>query len=451
MPKQFSRLVDDVHSTFQLTARRVVDSDLFQKPVVISHSEARFIVAEQLAELRCDADIILEPMRRDSATAVAVACMYAFNEDPEALVLVLAADHVIRDVEAFKRAAQVASQAVQQNSVITFGIKPDRAAVEYGYICYDEPSERMENIYRISKFVEKPSEQHAMTLINEGALWNSGYFLFPAEFMMRELQHYAPGVYESAKLAFENSTRDLDFIRLEAKSFAESPKISFDYALMEKTDHSYVMPVSFDWSDVGTWNAVWQVRQQDQDGNSARGRVEMLQTTNSLIESTSDILTTVVGMNNAIVVVTDDAVLVTSMEHSSKVKELVSHLRDKNIPEVDSHKRMYRPWGWYQRIDIGERFQVKRIMVKPGGILSLQKHYHRAEHWVVVKGTAEVTLNDSIILVHENEAIHLPIGSVHRLSNPGKIALELIEVQVGSYTGEDDIVRIEDLYGREKQ
>jgi mannose-1-phosphate guanylyltransferase/mannose-6-phosphate isomerase len=241
---------------------------------------------------------------------------------------------------------------------------------------------------------------------------------------------------------------DLDFVRLDAAAFGRAPKTSIDYAVMERTRHAGVRPVSFPWSDVGTWDAVWEVLGHDADGNAVRGRVETIDTRGSLIHSEGEHLTTVVGLDDVVVVTTPDAVLVTSKARSGQVKDLVTRLREKAHPEADAHRRMYRPWGWYQRIDIGERFQVKRIMVTPGGRLSLQKHFHRAEHWVVVKGTAEVTLNESVVLVHENEAIYLPIGSMHRLTNPGKIPLELIEVQVGSYTGEDDIIRVEDIYGR---
>ncbi|TXM88315.1 cupin domain-containing protein, partial [Methylobacterium sp. WL122] len=255
-------------------------------------------------------------------------------------------------------------------------------------------------------------------------------------------------VLSAARAALEGAAVDLDFVRLDATAFGQAPKISIDYAVMERTTRAGVLPVSFPWSDVGTWDAVWQVLPQDESGNALRGRVEVLGTTNSLVHSEGEGLTTVVGLDGVVVVATPDAVLVASKAQSGRVKELVGVLRARAHPEADAHRRMYRPWGWYQRVDIGERFQVKRIMVTPGGRLSLQKHHHRAEHWVVVKGTAEVTLGERLVLVHENEAVYLPIGSMHRLANPGKIPLELIEVQVGSYTGEDDIIRVEDIYGR---
>jgi mannose-1-phosphate guanylyltransferase/mannose-6-phosphate isomerase len=266
--------------------------------------------------------------------------------------------------------------------------------------------------------------------------------------MLAELEAHAPAILAAARDALEGAARDLDFVRLDAAAFAQAPKTSIDYAVMERTRLAGVLPVSFAWSDVGTWDAVWSVLDQDGAGNAVRGRVELIETRGSLVHSEGEQITAVVGLEDVVVVSSPDAVLVTSKAKAGQVKDLVGVLRAKGYPEAEAHQRMYRPWGWYQRIDIGERFQVKRIQVSPGGRLSLQKHYHRAEHWVVVRGTAEVTLNERVVLVHENEAIYLPIGSMHRLTNPGKIPLELIEVQVGSYTGEDDIIRVDDVYGR---
>lgn len=449
MPKQFSHLVSDRLSTFQTTLQRISDASQFEKPIVVTHNDARFIVAEQIAELELEANIILEPERRDSATAVAVAALYASKFDAQALILILAADHVINDTGGFRFAARKAAEEAQQGLIMTFGVTPHKIASDYGYICKSNKVDNLDGVHLVSKFVEKPDNAVAAELIAEGALWNSGYFLFAADVLIDELQSYAPEVLSAAQSALEGASTDLDFVRLEPDAYAKSPKISFDYALMERTTRAGVMQGDFDWSDVGTWDAVWQVQKHDLAGNAVRGRVELLNTTNSLVHGDNDILTAVVGLDDVVVITTADAILVASKNRASDVKELVANLRNKNASEVEAHRRMYRPWGWYQRIDLGERFQVKRIMVKSGGLLSLQKHYHRAEHWIVVKGTAEVTLDKMVSLIHENEAIYLPIGSTHRLRNPGKIPLELIEVQVGSYTGEDDIVRIEDLYGRE--
>nr|WP_254803889.1 mannose-1-phosphate guanylyltransferase/mannose-6-phosphate isomerase [Methylobacterium sp.] len=448
MPKQFTALVDGDQSTFMATALRVTDASVFGRATVIASSEARFIVAEQLAQSGVAADILLEPERRDSAAAVAVAALHAARRHPETVVMVLAADHVIGDVPAFAAAARAAAAGARAGRIMTLGIEPSRAATEYGYIRKGARLPETDAAFRVERFVEKPDRDGAERLIGEGALWNSGYFLFRADVMLAELEAQAPEVLEAARDALDQARTDLDFIRLDAAAFARAPKTSIDYAVMERTERAGVLPVSFPWSDVGTWDAVWEVLPRDASGNAVRGRVETIDTHGSLIHSEGELLTTVVGLDDVVVVATPDAVLVTSKARSGQVKDLVAQLRDKAHPEADAHRRMYRPWGWYQRIDIGERFQVKRILVTPGGRLSLQKHYHRAEHWVVVRGTAEVTVDDRVVLVHENEAVYLPIGSMHRLTNPGKIPLELIEVQVGSYTGEDDIIRVEDVYGR---
>ncbi|MBX9931568.1 MAG: mannose-1-phosphate guanylyltransferase/mannose-6-phosphate isomerase [Methylobacterium sp.] len=448
MPKQFSMLVDPKASTFQETVRRVADSAVFGRPTVIASSDARFIVAEQLSQMETTADILLEPERRDSAAAVAIAALHAARVAPEAVVLIMAADHVIGDAEAFAAAASEAALGARAGHIMTLGIEPTRPATDYGYIRRGHPLDGSTRACAVERFVEKPDAAGAEALIAEGALWNSGYFLFRADVMIEELRRYEPEILDAAEAALSQAVRDLDFIRLDQAAFARAPKTSIDYAVMERTTKAGVLPVSFPWSDVGTWDAVWGVLDKDEDGNAVRGRVELLNTSGSLVHSEGEHLTTVVGLDDVVVVTTPDAVLVTSKARSGQVKDLVTALRAKAHPEADAHRRMYRPWGWYQRIDIGERFQVKRIMVTPGGRLSLQKHFHRAEHWVVVRGTAEVTLDETVSLVHENEAIYLPIGSMHRLTNPGKIPLELIEVQVGSYTGEDDIIRVEDIYGR---
>ena len=448
MPKQFARLVDAERSTFQATLARVSDASVFAKPTVIASAEARFIVAEQCSQLGICADILLESQGRDSAAAVAVSALYAASIDPQAVVLIMAADHVVPDTRAFVDAAQAAAVGARAGYTMTLGIKPTRAASDYGYIRRGAPIAEASGAALVEKFVEKPDRAGAEALIAEAALWNSGYFLFRADLMLAELESFVPDVLDAARAALEAAVTDLDFVRLDAEAFARAPKISIDYAVMERTTRAAVLPVSFSWSDVGTWDAVWQVLDHDAEGNAVRGRVSLIGTKNSLVHSQGEGLTAVVGLEDVVVVSTPDAVLVASKARSSEVKQLVTALRATGEPEADAHLRMYRPWGWYQRIDIGERFQVKRIQVVPGGRLSLQKHYHRAEHWVVVRGTAEVTVDDRVVLVHENEAVYLPIGSMHRLNNPGKIPLELIEVQVGSYTGEDDIIRVEDVYGR---
>jgi mannose-1-phosphate guanylyltransferase/mannose-6-phosphate isomerase len=444
MPKQFIPLLGDL-SSFQATVRRVSDG-AFERPVILASSDVRFIVAEQLQAIGVAAEIVLEPSRRDSAPAVAVAACLAARRGPGTIVLVLAADHLIGDAEAFAGACRDAVGAARDGYIMTLGIRPTAPATGYGYIQPGAPIPGPQAA-RVERFVEKPDLAAAARYIADGYLWNSGNFLFRADAMLDELKAHAPKVLAAAQAALDASTVDLDFIRLDATAFAAAPKISIDYAVMEWTGRAGVLPVSFGWSDIGTWGAIWEASPRDASGNVLRGNVEAVETRNSLIHSDA-LLTAVVGLEDAVVVATPDAVLVTSRARGDEIRTLVTTLKQKSRRETEEHLRVYRPWGWYQRIDAGTRFQVKRIMVKPGHRLSLQKHFHRAEHWVVVRGTAEVTVDDQVLLRHENEAAYLPIGSVHRLANPGKMPLELIEVQVGSYTGEDDIVRFEDAYGR---
>jgi mannose-1-phosphate guanylyltransferase/mannose-6-phosphate isomerase len=445
MPKQFIQLMDE-QSTFQATAQRAHRAGVFGTATVVTAADSRFIVAEQLGEAGVSADIVLEPMRRDSAAAIAAATFHVAHRDPEAIILVMPADHVIGDVDPFVEACQKAAEAARQGVIMTLGVRPTFPSPGYGYISPGSPVPGTDT-FKVARFVEKPDMATAERYIADGYLWNSGYFLFRADVMVAELQRFVPEVAEAVRAAVEGAQTDLDFVRLDAEAFGRAPKISIDYAVMERTAHAGVLPVSFGWSDIGTWDALWEASPRDEAGNSIRGNAEVVATRNSLVHSDGQ-LTAVVGLDNVVVVSTADAVLVSSRAHSGQVKDLVAALKRNNHPEADEHLRMYRPWGWYQRIDLGMRFQVKRIMVKPGGRLSLQKHFHRAEHWVVVRGTAQVTVDDQILLRHENEAAYIPIGATHRLENPGRIPLELIEVQVGSYTGEDDIVRVEDVYGR---
>ena len=444
MPKQFIGLLGE-GSSFQATAQRVSGPG-FLKPVVLASSDVRFLAAEQLQTIGIEAELVLEPSRRDSAAAVAVATCLALRQGPETVVLIVAADHLIGDTAAFGAACRAAAEGARRGVIMTLGVHPTYPAVGYGYISPGTPIEGTA-AFRVERFVEKPSAGKAQDYIAQGYLWNSGNFLFRADVMEQELKAFAPEVLAAARAALERSAVDLDFTRLDPASFAKAPKTSIDYAVMERTRVAGVLPVDFTWSDVGTWDSVYAASARDTDGNALRGPVEVIETRNSLIHA-DGMLTAVVGLDGVVVVATPDAVLVVAREHADKVKLLVEALRANRRPEADEHLRMYRPWGWYQRIDTGTRFQVKRIMVKPGARLSLQKHFHRAEHWVVVRGTAEVTIDGAVILRHENEAAYLPIGCTHRLANPGKIPLELIEVQVGSYTGEDDIVRFEDVYGR---
>lgn len=445
MPKQFIGLLGDGLSTFQATLLRVQGAG-FDKPVVVTNHEFRFVVAEQMQAVGVSGEIVLEPERRDSAAAIAVGALLVSQRHEAALCLALAADHVILDSEAFRRDCLKAAAHASRGLIMTFGISPAYPATGYGYIA---PGESLgeEGASTVARFVEKPDAATAERYIEQGLLWNSGNFIFSCERMIAELEALAPDVLAGARAAVAAAKKDLDFLRLDPAGFAQATKVSIDYAVMEKTRHAGVLKASFDWSDVGSWDSIHDIKDKDENGNVLEGPVEVIGTSGTLVRS-DDILTTVIGLEDAVVVTTRDAVLVTTKARAAEVKGLVERMKKDGRREATEHLRMYRPWGWYQRIDIGGRFQVKRINVKPGGLLSLQKHFHRAEHWVVVSGTAEVTLDGKVMYIHENESIYLPIGCTHRMANPGKIPLELIEVQVGSYTGEDDIVRIEDIYAR---
>ncbi len=445
-PKQFIPLLG-TQSTFQTALDMLRDRSLFDPAIVITSDDYRFYVAEQIAEVGVEAEIVLEPVRRDSAPAVAVAATLAANRKPDTVVAIFAADHVIEHRDEFVKLCREAAEAAAAGSIVTFGIKPTRPATGFGYIRPGEPVAPGSPVRAVRAFVEKPDAATAVGYLAEGYLWNSGNFVFRADVMLGELQAFEPGLAEAVHDAVRNGTTDLGLFRLDQQAFSRAHKISIDYAVMERTRLCAVIEADMGWSDIGNWHAVWELSDRDSHGNSVHGSGIFMEASNVHIRS-PDVLTAVVGLDDVIVVTTQDAVLVLGSQHADRVKDLVAHLKATNRPEADEHRRSYRPWGYYQSIDRGSRYQVKRIVVKPGERLSLQKHHHRAEHWVVVSGTAEVTLNETVKLVHENESIYLPIGSVHRLANPGKINLELIEVQTGSYLGEDDIIRIEDVYNR---
>lgn len=445
LPKQFIPLVGE-RSTFQM-AIDVLSDDVFNMPVVVSNHAYRFLVGEQLQKIGRTAHIVLEPQGRDSGPAVAVAAELALRMAPDTIVAVLAADHVVQDKAGFVKLCREAAEAARDGRIVTLGIKPDHPATGYGYIKPGQALVDGGEVRELERFVEKPDRATAERYIAEGYLWNSGNFFFRADVMEAELRAFEPEMITAAAEALNRSRTDLDFTVLDAEAFQHATKKSIDYAVMERTTKAAVVPADIGWSDVGNWAAVWQLSDRDADGNSIRGHGALLDAKNVHIRS-DEHLTTVVGVDNVIVVTTHDAVLVVGKEHGDKVKQLVEKLRGMGRREATEHKRSYRPWGYYQSIDNGARYQVKRIVVKPGAALSLQKHYHRAEHWVVVKGIAEVTRGNELVLVHENESIFLPMGVIHRMANPGKINLELIEVQTGSYLGEDDIIRIEDVYNR---
>jgi mannose-1-phosphate guanylyltransferase / mannose-6-phosphate isomerase len=443
-PKQFLSLFGP-RSTFQDTLLRVSDATLFERPIVITNTAYRFMVLEQLAEIGLEADVLLEPMRRDSGPAIAAGAVFAQIRDDGAIVLALAADHVVGDTPAFVAACRQGLVAADAGRIVTFGVKPERAATEYGYIC---PGEVVSGEVRgVAKFVEKPDPITAAEYIKAGYLWNSGNFMFRATVLLDEYRNVDADSVQAVTDAVTRAGRDLGFVTLDAAAFGSAKAISIDYAVMEKTSRAAVVPVACGWSDVGSWHAVWELSGKDEQGNAAQGTAVFEDSRNCNV-STDRALVALEGVDDLVVVATQDAILVSRQKDANGLKRLVAKLKSVAPAVTEDHLKVHRPWGSYQSIDNGDRHQVKRIVVKPGNRLSLQKHHHRSEHWIVVRGTARVTVNELVKVVHENESIYIPIGAVHRLENPGKILLELIEVQTGSYLGEDDIIRIEDDYQR---
>ncbi|HZS63038.1 MAG TPA: mannose-1-phosphate guanylyltransferase/mannose-6-phosphate isomerase [Xanthobacteraceae bacterium] len=445
LPKQFLPLVGDL-STYQQTLLRVTEPSIFTTPIVVTGSQFRFFARRQAEEVGIEVSVVIEPMRRDSAAAIAAAAILARKQDPEAIVLALAADHVVLDNEAFRATCLAGREAAQAGHIVTFGIKPTEAKTSYGYICPGEPIGTT-GVHRVKKFVEKPDAATATSYIDEGYLWNSGNFLFRANVLLSELARYEPQLVKAVEAAVEAASVDLDFLRLEPEAFARAPQKSIDYALMEKTDRAAIVAGNFRWSDIGSWDAIFDVVPHDASGNAVQGPAVAIDAADCVIHADGR-LTVAVGVQDLVIVSTPDAALVIPRSRAQEVRELVDKLKAAKRPEATDHRRVHRPWGYYESIDAGERFQVKRIVVRQGGVLSLQKHQHRAEHWVVVRGAADVTIGDERRVVHENESVYIPIGSVHRLANSGKIPLELIEVQTGSYLDEDDIVRLDDVYKR---
>jgi mannose-1-phosphate guanylyltransferase / mannose-6-phosphate isomerase len=443
-PKQFMPLFG-VRSTFQDTILRVSDATLFERPIVITNTAYRFMVLEQLAEIGLEADVLLEPMRRDSGPAIAAGAAFAQLRDSDAIVLALAADHVVRDIDAFVAACRQGLVAADAGRIVTFGVQPERAAIEYGYV---SPGDVISGEVRgVAKFVEKPDLAKAVEYIKAGYLWNSGNFMFRASVLLDEYRNFDAESVRAVTDSVARAGRDLGFVTLDPAAFGSAKATSIDYAVMEKTSRAAVVPVACGWSDVGSWHAVWELSDKDSQGNAARGAAVFEDSRNCNV-STDKALVALEGVDDLVVVATQDAVLVSRQKDANGLKRLVAKLKAVAPEVTEDHIKVHRPWGNYQSIDTGDRHQVKRIVVKPGGRLSLQKHHHRSEHWIVVRGAARVTVNELVKTVHENESVYIPIGAVHRLENPGKILLELIEVQTGSYFGEDDIIRIEDDYRR---
>lgn len=443
-PKQFISLFGE-RSTFQDTLRRVSDPALFARPIVITNFAYRFMVREQLSEIGLDADVLLEPVKRDSGPAIAAGAAFGAQRDPDAIVLALAADHVVTDAPAFVAACKTGLEAAQAGRIVTFGVRPEGPSVEYGYIKPDGSDNGA--VRKVAQFVEKPDLATAERYVADGFLWNSGNFMFRASTLLDEYRGVDAGSVETIERAVASAGQDLGFFILDRAAFEAATPTSIDYAVMEKTSRASVIAVSYGWSDVGSWRAVWELSDKDDDGNAARGSAVFQQSRNCSVTS-DKALVALQGVDDLIVVATQDAILVTRHDGGNGMKRLVAKLKTVAPGVTEEHISVHRPWGSYQSLDAGDRHQVKRIVVKPGGRLSLQKHHHRSEHWIVVRGTAQVIVDDRVKTVHENESIYIPIGATHRLENPGKITLELIEVQTGSYLGEDDIIRFDDDYRR---
>jgi len=449
-PKQFQPLVGE-KSLLQATWERLEGLPGLAAPIVVANEEHRFMVAEQLR--RVDAvpsAIVLEPVGRNTAPAIAVAALQARAGGEDPLLLVLPSDHVIARPEGFRAAVQAACDAAGQGALVTFGIVPTGPETGYGYIKAGVPPEGAPAVMPVEAFVEKPDKATAETYIASGDyFWNSGMFLFRASAYLAELEKHAPAMVAAARESLEKAQRDVDFLRLDRAAFEACPADSIDYAVMEKTDKAAVLPIDLGWNDVGSWSALWEIADQDPDGNAHHGDVIALDCRNTLAWGGRR-LVTLLGLDDVIVVDTDDALLVAARDQVQQVKDIVARLKAEGRPQASIHRKVYRPWGSYDGIDSGDRFQVKRIVVNPGAALSLQMHHHRAEHWIVVSGSARVTCDDKVFLLTENQSTYIPLGSKHRLENPGKVPTELIEVQSGSYLGEDDIVRFEDVYGRQQ-
>lgn len=446
-PKQLLKLSSEKYSMLQETVLRLESLPNISPPMVICNQEHRFTIAEQLQEINiANSKIILEPEGKNTAPAALIAALEAIKTNPNSILLVLPADHLIQNITAFHQAVNTAVSQAKEYGLVTFGIKPNKPETGYGYINFGKKISN--NIYQINQFVEKPDLATAEQYIQqENYLWNSGMFVFSAKSYIQAIEKFSPNMLVPCQASLERAIIDLDFIRLDKNSFSQCPSDSIDYAVMEKTQESLVVPLDAQWSDLGAWPALWEVLPKDENNNRLEGDVFTHGVTNSYIRAECK-LVAAIGLSNLMVIETDDAILIADQGHAQEVKKIVAQLKKLNRAEADIHSLVYRPWGSYQCIDHGERFQVKRICVKPGAKLSLQLHYHRAEHWIVVKGKAKVTCGEKIFDLHENQSTYIPIETKHRLENPTDQLLEIIEVQSGDYLGEDDIVRFEDDYMR---
>ncbi len=445
-PKQFSRFLAD-DSLLQETVRRL-DGLGLGRPLMMTSNDYRFVVGEHLEVARLAGEVVVEPAGRNTAPALAAAAVMLAGETPDALMFVAPSDHVIGDEDAFGSALDRACVAAAEGHFVTFGITPGRPETGYGYIELSTPPEVGSPAVSFERFVEKPDEVEAAKMLEtKRYLWNSGMFLFPVAALLAAFEAEAPEILAVARKAVEEGQRDLDFFRL-GPGYGEAEDISIDYAIMEKTTGK-VVPMEGGWNDLGSWKTVWQESAQDSDGVALAGASTALACKNTLLRSEQeDVRLVGIGLKNIAAIAMRDAVLVADMEHAQDVKAAVAELKAAGAVQAIDFPRCYRPWGWYETLVLGQRFQVKQIMVKPGGILSLQSHHHRSEHWIVVAGTAQVTVGEEVKLVTENQSVYIPLGAVHRMENPGKVEMHLIEVQTGVYLGEDDIVRYEDVYAR---
>ncbi|MBE1298307.1 MAG: mannose-1-phosphate guanylyltransferase/mannose-6-phosphate isomerase [Alteromonadaceae bacterium] len=446
MPKQFLQLTNE-QTMLQDTVERLSGLEIYD-PVVICNEEHRFIAAEQLRSINClDNNIILEPVGRNTAPAVCLAAIYAEAQKSDPILLVLAADHAIVDAAEFRKKIAIATKLAESGKLVTFGIVPNSPETGYGYIRKGEQIQGGD-AFEVSEFVEKPDLQTATNYLNSGDYaWNSGMFMFRASKFLEEINKYRPDIFNVCVESLAKLDKDLDFVRVIESVFRTCPSESIDYAVMEKTEDAVVMPIDIGWNDVGSWSALWDIGDKDSDGNVHKTEVMSVNSEGNYVYSENGIVGTV-GLKDTVIVQTKDALLVAAKDSVQEVKTIVGKLKADNREEYKLHREVYRPWGKYDSIDNGERYQVKRITVHPGEKLSVQMHHHRAEHWIVVAGTAKVTINEAEQLLTENQSVYIPVGAVHALENPGKIPLELIEVQSGTYLGEDDIVRFSDRYGR---
>ncbi len=450
-PKQMLCLTNE-HTMLQNTLLRLKDLNSIEDPIIVCNQEHRFMAAEQLRQIEVKPfSILLEPVGRNTAPAICVAALHALAHGQDPVLLVLPADHVIENISNFHNAIERGGAHASKGDLVTFGIVPDSPETGYGYIKKGRSMGDVSQAFVLDSFFEKPDLETARGYLDSGNFcWNSGMFMFKASAIVGELEHFAPGIVKSCRQAMERGVQDLDFFRLDNDSFAQSPSDSIDYAVMEHTQRGVMIPFEAGWNDLGSWNALWKTGTKDENANVIKGDVLLSDVKNSYLFAESR-LVAAVGVDDLVVVETKDAVLVASREKVKDVKALVGELRNQGRIEALGHRKVYRPWGCYESVDDSERFQVKRITVKPGAKLSLQKHYHRAEHWTVVSGTAIITKGEEEFLLKEDESVYIPLGVMHRMENPGRVPLELIEVQSGTYLGEDDIVRFEDVYGRLKQ